>query len=186
MYEFPGVTFLPWIGKHYEASCFGIRLLVLGESHYHDDPRYSDCHFTQEVVHTLGQTERARFFTVTAKVLYGSSAWISDDARSKIWEHVAFYNFVQSVVSRPRVPPAFVQWCAAQAPFATVLQSLKPHAVLILGWRLSDHLAKRPENITFKKTIHPSSGRFRYENAIPAFKKLLADAGGHLPHFGDL
>ena len=30
-----GVNFLPWVGQHYgRGSRFGVRLLVLGESHY--------------------------------------------------------------------------------------------------------------------------------------------------------
>ena len=99
MHEFPRVTFYPWVGEQYgRASRFGIRLSLLGESHYDDDPESSDCDFTQEVVQEWGQRRRAKFFTVIAKVLHGSADWIDDDARSEIWEHVAFYNFAQSVV----------------------------------------------------------------------------------------
>lgn len=177
MYEFPGVNFHPWVGAHYgRESRFDVRLLLLGESHYYDNPEFSDCGFTQEVVRDWGQKLRARFFTIIAKVLLGSEDWIDDDARSEIWEHTAFYNFVQSVVRGPRTPPNFRQWCEAQTPFETVLQSLKPDVVLILGWRLSEHVLHRPENVTFGEITHPSSSQFRYVDAIPAFKKLLADA----------
>ena len=177
MYEFPGVTFHPWVGEHYgRESRFGVRLLLLGESHYKDDAEFPDCGFTQTVVRDWGQKKRARFFTVIAKVLLGSEGWIDDDKRSKIWEHTAFYNFVQSLVPGPRTPPKFQQWCEAQTPFETVLQSLKPDAVLMLGWRLSEHVLHRPENVTFGEIAHPSSSQLRYVDAIPAFKKLLADA----------
>lgn len=177
MHEFPGVTFHPWVGAHYgRENRFGVRLLVLGESHYHEDPEFSDCRFTQEVVRNLGQKKRHRFFTVIAKVLCGSEDRIEDDKRSEIWEHTAFYNFVQSVVvPGPRIPPTFRQWCAAQSPFETVLQSLKPDAVLMLGWRLWEHVLHQPENVTFGVLPHPTNPQFRYEDAIPAFKKLLAD-----------
>ena len=176
MHEFPGVTFHPWIGANYgRESRFGVRLLVLGESHYDNNPEYSDCGFTQEVVHDWALNNRARFFTIIAKVLHGSEDWIDDEVRSEIWEHIAFYNFVQSVVPSPRKPPTFRQWREAQDPFDTVLKCLKPDAVLILGSRLSDHLLNRPDNVTFSAIVHPSSSHFRYNEAIPAFKKLLTN-----------
>ena len=176
MYEFPGVTFHPWVGAHYgRESRFGVRLLLLGESHYDEDPECSDYGFTRDVVRTWGQQQRHRFFTVIAKVLRGSEDWIDDATRSEMWEHVAFYNFLQSVVPAPRRAPTFRQWCEAQTPFETVLQSLEPDAVLMLGWRLSEHILHRPENVSLRTIAHPSSRR-PYEGAIPAFKKLLADA----------
>ena len=171
MYTFPRVTFHPWVGAHYgRESRFGVSLLLLGESHYDEDQDCSDSGLTQEVVRTWGQQRRARFFTVIAKVLRGSEGWIDDDARSEIWEHVAFYNFVQSVVPGPRMPPTFRQWCEAQTPFKSVVQSLEPDAVLILGWRLAEHILHQPENVSFRTIAHPSSNRVRYEEAIPAFK----------------
>ena len=178
MYEFPGVTFHPWVGEQYgRESRFGVRLIVVGESHYDEDPEFSDAGFTQEVVRIWGQRKRARFFTVTAKVLRGSAGWIDDDARSEIWEHLAFYNFVQSVVvPGPRTPPSFRQWCEAQTPFKTVLRSLEPDAVLVLGWRLAEHVLHRPESVSFETIAHPSSSHVRYEEAIPAFERLLANA----------
>ena len=77
MYEFPGVTFHPWIGANFgRESRSGVRLLVLGESHYDNDPEYSNCGFTQEVVRDWGQMQRNQFFTKIAKVLRGHREWI--------------------------------------------------------------------------------------------------------------
>ena len=157
-------------------SRFGVRLVVLGESHYHEDLEFSEPGFTQDVVRTWGQQQRHRFFTVIAKVLRGSEDWIDDATRGEMWEHVAFYNFVQSVVLGPRTPPTFRQWCEAQTPFESVIQSLEPDAVLLLGWRLAEHILRQPEDVSFGTIAHPSSSRVRYEEAIPAFNELLADA----------
>lgn len=176
MYEFPGVTFHPWIGATYgPKSRFGVRLLVLGESHYGNDPEYSDSGLTQEVVREWAQNKRARFFTIIAKVLHGSEDWIDDETRREIWEHIAFYNFVQSVVPGPRTPPTFRQWCDAQAPFDITLKSLKPDSVFILGSRLSEHVLNLPDSLTFDTIAHPSSSQFRYKEAIPVFERLLAN-----------
>ena len=203
------LTFHPWVGSHYKDSDnhFGFRLLVLGESHYNDainendqDPEwieYCNSHggksaFTQFVVHKWGQNQRASFFTIIAKVLRGNAEWIDDDTRSEIWEHVAFYNYVSSYVpwyhgdDRPKRPtPA--QWRSSKAPFETVLQSLKPDAVLMLGKTLSDWVVfqhnhgnlrmyhvYQHENINFLGIYHPSVfGGFPYKEAISAFKKLI-------------
>lgn len=181
MYEFPDVTFHPWVGAYYgRESRFGVRLVVLGESHYHENPEFSDPGFTQDVVCTWGQQQRHRFFTVIAKVLHGSEDWIDDATRSEVWEHVAFYNFVQSVVPGARTPPTFRQWCEAQTPFESVMQSLEPDAVLMLGWRLAEHILHQPETVSFGTIAHPSSSRIRYKEAIPAFHELLADAKGRI------
>ncbi len=185
MNEFSGVNFHPWIGEHYRCeSRFQIKLLVLGESHYWDDPNSAACDFTQWVVRKWGQKERARFFTVIANVLRGEGGWINDHERSEIWENVAFYNFVQSFVGdSPGQQPTFQQWCDAQAPFKIVLRCLEPDAVLILGCRLSEHVVHRPENVTFGEITHPRGG-LAYKDGIPAFQDMLRAAGGTLWHAG--
>ena len=100
MPEFPEVTFLPWIGKRYgRSSCFGFRLLVLGDSHYVEEGEQADSDFTRYVVRRWGQTERHAFFTVVEKVLRQSEDWIDDKDRAEMWEEVAFYNLVQSAPS---------------------------------------------------------------------------------------
>ena len=209
MYEFKEVTFHPWVGSHYGSreNRFGVRLLVLGESHYNDtvnegdqDPewiQYRNSHggervFTQFVVCKWGQNQRASFFTIIAKVLSGSANWIDDDARSEIWKHVAFYNYVSNYVpwyqgnDRPERPTREL-WQASKAPFEIVLQSLKPDAVLMLGKELSDWVISQHnhgnlrmyhtyqhENINFLGIYHPSSRRFfKYDEAIPAFNELI-------------
>ena len=100
MHEFPGVTFHPWVGSHYGGSDnhFGVRLLVLGESHYvvlnesDQDQEWinkmnssGDEHvFTQYVVRKWAQENKHRFFTVTANVLLGREKGGRDDVNSEI------------------------------------------------------------------------------------------------------
>ena len=181
MYEFSGVTFHPWIGKHYgRSSRFGFRLLVLGESHYDEELEYTDCDFTRYVVRTWGQENRHKFLTIIANVLRGVEGWIDDETRREIWKHVGFYNFVQSVVSGPKVAPVFRQWCDAQGPFETVVQCLKPDAILVLGWRVSEHVLYRPDGVVFDVVTHPSSGHFRYAQAIPTFQELARKRKEHI------
>ncbi len=89
------VVFEPWIGSRFERNNrFGLRVLVLGESHYGAE---SESHpaFTTEIVRKLGQKERHSFFTKVAKILLGVEKYIDNEKRVEVWEHVAFYNYIQ-------------------------------------------------------------------------------------------
>lgn len=174
--QIPGVTFQPWVGLHYgRNSRFGLGLLVLGESHY--GSKEEECStYTSRIVRTWAQQERDRFFTVIANVLADNRGWISDAERADAWEHIAFSNFVQSMMNGPREPPSFRQWVDAQQPFRSVLAALNPQAVLVLGQRLDEHLLSKPDDIAFGGIAHPSSSRFAYDENMQRFKDLLEDA----------
>ena len=167
----------PWIGGKYgRDSRFGMRLLVLGESHYGEDSENWGVKFTQGVVRHWGQTARSSFFTRISKVLLGITEWIDDDTRADIWEHIAFYNFVQTILPTARSAPTYRQWREAELPFRSVLEILNPDAVLILGWRLSEHVLYRPRWVAFGEIAHPSSSRLRYDEGIQIVQDLLARA----------
>ena len=171
--------FLPWVGdRYFGGNRYGLRLLVLGESHYGDPTEHRDRDFTRWVVRHFGQERRARFFTRTAKVLIEDRdpGWISDAQRAEVWEHVAFYNFVLTVMEGPGHAPSNQHWEAAQAPFRTVLDVLFPQAVLILGRRVNDHVKQRPDGIHFRCISHPSWPSMRYRDAVPVFQELLRAA----------
>ena len=171
------VKFRPWVGEHYgRTSRFGLRVLVLGESHY-GKPEQDGLGYTQRVVRQWAKRDRSRFFTVISKVLLCTTDWIDDEARGEVWDHIAFYNFVQELVGEaPRSAPKFRQWVEAQGPFKTVVEYLRPDALLVLGRRLEGHLLEMPEGVDFAVIGHPSSSGMRYDDAIPQFEHLMARA----------
>ncbi len=147
-------------------------------ANHYGDTECARPEFTAEVVRLWAQQKRHKFFTVIAKVLTDRQGWISDDDRAAVWEHIAFYNFVQSALSGPRRGPTFRQWVQAQQPFQTVLDALKPDFVLVLGYRLEEHILTKPDDIASGVIEHPSSSRFAYEQNRGHFKKLLDDVAG--------
>ena len=172
MSDIDGVSFQPWVGNLYgRANRFGVRLLILGESHY-GDAKSAHPELTRNVIRSWAQQKRDRFFTVIANTLISNRGWISDEERASVWEHVAFYNLVQELVSGPRQEPSFRQYVEAQQPFHRVLERLEPHAVLVLGYRTADHILDWPEKTDYAVISHPSS-RFRYNDAIPTFQTLV-------------
>ena len=180
---FEGVGFHPWIGERYCANDrFGVRVLVLGESHYGQEGNETSDE-TKGVVETFtqrartGRGERLRFFTVVANILRGQRGWIDDSDLAEVFQEIAFYNFVQTFVGDgPRGDPTFRQWVDAQAPLKTVLQALRPDAVLVLGLELWEHILDWPEDIDHAVIAHPSSSHCRYEDVIPAFHRLVQRA----------
>lgn len=138
--------FEPWRGSSYDMGWRGLRILLLGESHYREvDKDYSPVGFTSGVVRRSaidGPTER--FFTTIYRAVTGG-AIPSVAERSTFWESVAFYNYVQAWVGvGPRYRPTSADWGTGPAPFQSVLESLKPDCVLVLGqelWRNIPHAA---------------------------------------------
>ena len=170
-------TFDPWIGSHHwDKGLSGVRVLLLGESHYGDVGRESST-FTNEVVREWGQQQRHRFFTITQKLILGlGNGWISDRERSGFWERVAFYNFVQSFPGPgPRHRPTNAAWEAASDPFLSTLQELEPQLLVVLGLELSRHLPRIPQRIRVCIVKHPSSPGFRLREWQPVVSEALAD-----------
>jgi hypothetical protein len=154
------IVFCPWVGsKYWDENRFGVRILVLGESHYGlEKDKCSTT--TTNVVRQLAQNQRDSFFTKVSKVLLGldETTYLDDQRRGEIWEHVAFYNFIQTfVANQARIPPTAEMWEAAQEPFLEVLTKLAPDMVLVLGKELSKKLPTIPKSIKVCKINHPSS-----------------------------
>ena len=167
--------FHPWIGSHYgRESRFGVRLLVLGESHYgqpgeDDEPRT----FTQDVVRDYSGPHRHPYFTTIAKVLRGDTDWIDDEERAAIWENIAFYNYIQTLLPAPGIPPKAAQWDAGHGPFLTVLNTLQPDAVLVVGQRLWGQIEQMPRPANVECTVINHPRKMNYPDAIPAFRELM-------------
>lgn len=150
----------PWIGKKYKSRknhFSGIRLLVLGESHYRDDPSqvalsqdsgwepYKNIHgeeqFTIFVLMTWGQVKPFATYTKVANVLLETKGPRNPE-KAEIWNHVAFYNYVSIVPwnenqVRPERPTQ-EQLEESMEPFIEVLNNLEPDAVLMLGTALTN------------------------------------------------
>ena len=169
MSEYPGVTFHPWVGNRYcdPDNRFGVRLLVLAESHYGKLAEAGQSNTTRDVVRRWGQLldhdSPISFFTKVSKLLRRDPWDLTQQEREAIWENVAFYNFIQtSVGDGPRIGPTASQWCAAQGPLDTVLSKLKPDAVLVLGKRLAEEIQALSKDAEQRTITYGAS------NSVPA------------------
>lgn len=180
-------VFNPWVGsKYWSAGLGGVRVLILGESHYGDIGTESAT-FTTEVVKEWAQDKRNRFFTVTQKLVAGmdTNKWVTDEQRAAFWEQVAFYNFVQAFPGPgPRYRPTEAMWVAASPAFLSTIAELKPQVVVVLGIKLQGYLPDIPNGIHVCFAQHPSSRGFQYgqwQPAIQAAIKVAAASYGSQP-----
>ena len=146
------IFFHPHIGSGYRsASLFPKRILVLGESHYCGDA-CADCGsqahpecagFTQKVVadYLNPANEREGWMNTYLKFersLVGHETTPAESRR--IWDDIAFYNYLQVAVGGPRKAGTAEQYQAAAEPFFSVLNRLQPDLLIVWGKRLWDNL----------------------------------------------
>lgn len=134
------VYFKPWRGEQYGGSSeFGLPVLVLGESHYEWLGGTLDENTTCEIIGDIVGGWTYAFWTKIAMAFLGRRP--SQDEKSRFWNSIAFYNFIQdSVGFGPRNRPTLEMWHSAASPFREVLADLRPRCVVVLGKELWEHL----------------------------------------------
>lgn len=154
------IGFLPVIGSQYEAGVEGLRVLLLGESHY------ADARHMNKPAERLRNYTRAVFRGVDRPIanrgswgpfFRGCDVLVSRNVRptpkqaAEGWRRVAFANLVQSFVGdQARMRPEVDHWGRAKQAFQIYLDLLKPDVVLCLG---SELFQSTPD--TGEKLEHP-------------------------------
>ena len=171
------ISFQPFVGENYHSQ--SPKILVLGESHY-DGEGSSDENFTSMVVKKYAQQEngeKRKFFTIIAKNIDNQ---LTNHTAKSLWNKVAFYNYVQTIVgSGPRQRPTADMFDQSRQAFKSVVESLRPDIIVILGRHLGYHLAQQSDYFTFTSAkpilchwSHPSSPKyFNYTEAQSAIQK---------------
>lgn len=138
------VFFKPWIGKDYEnGGIFGKKVLVLGEAHLCGgcedcgkvenaeecaDFTSSNCIELLLNGHTDNWTPTFRKFE---RSLAGHETTL-DESR-KIWNSVAFYNYIQRSMDSSRKSPEWVDFRNSKEAFFEVIESLRPDLIIVWG-----------------------------------------------------
>lgn len=149
-YDLP--RFHPWEGNNYERSVFGLRLLIVGHSHYSECPISElPTSFTQDVFRRARDGEFAQS-RGTFSALERTFKPLRKEAFN-LWNEIAFYNYLQSWIgtSSSDIPPlkAFHEAPSPQA-LVEVLHKLRPEVVLILGTGLFKTLSENESGPVLK------------------------------------
>lgn len=207
--EFSMAQFRPWQGQSYKAGLDGVRVLVLGESHY-GGPECDYPEFTQHIVkrNCFESPKRGQrkdpYFTKIAVLLCGlqSRDALSDQRKQQLWDEIAFFNYVDLLPSR-KVRPSKEQWERAHLHFEQRLSELSPHAIIVTGKELWTNLPRPCSNYSIRipngKEVevrqfrcadtaapasaimiqHPSSRGMRYADWEPRISALVTQLRSH-------
>lgn len=163
--KYSKVHFEPWEGNAYKRGLGvcgfdreghivygtednpGVKILVLGESHYcakTEDDRPS---LTNDIINDLLDPESEHepyknTYTKFIKSLTGFYDGLTNDQKRDAWNHILFYNYVQEAMNKPRQSPSEKQFYEAQAPFFEVLERNSPDMIIVWGKRLYNRLPR--------------------------------------------
>ncbi|MGC2458440.1 MAG: hypothetical protein WA435_10635 [Gallionellaceae bacterium] len=146
----------PWVGNNYKNPIyFKYKTLILGESNFTDSPENFNSSLVIRCVEddlAIGGQERdtngfCRFSTKIRRVIFGRNESLGPNG---LWQDVAFYNFVQSLVgNKARIRPTYDMWKESVPAFFEIVEKLQPSRVLVLGktnWsNLLQHIQHHPE-----------------------------------------
>lgn len=139
------VKFLPFVGSGYKSSGFGgRRVLALGESHYCANASEATPDITRRVIEELcdPKSEHEAYkntYTKFAQALLGRNGLTASD-KGRLWDSIAFYNFVQVPMTGARVAPTAADFAGSADAFFEVLETLRPDVVIAWGNRLYENL----------------------------------------------
>lgn len=139
------VNAYPFVGKDYEKGFLnsGKKVLILGLSHYDAESVGCPCHhnFTKDIVEGFINGEDGTYFrgfTCQTKALLNRE--ILGDDREKVWNQVAFYNFIQFNIEAPGIKETNEQFDDSIPAFKEVLEELTPDIIIAWGYGLFDKL----------------------------------------------
>lgn len=140
------LVFKPWIGKQYSKGISGKRVMVLGESHYCERAEDAVPSMTSDIIMDLfdNDSEHEPYkntYTKFERALMGRE--VAFDEKEKVWNSVAFYNYVQHPIDKARKAPTAEEFASSEKLFFEILEELKPDCAIVWGKRLYSNLPNK-------------------------------------------
>lgn len=148
------LKWLPWVGDRFSSLSYCKKLLIVGESHYHDNThagieKHNSPTYTREVIEELA-IERwyygTKIFPNLHKALFRNDNFDS----SAFWSLVSFYNFIQHPMETNKGRPTYDDFYNSWFPFLEVVKILKPKICLFIGTSAADSLTNALQDTDFK------------------------------------
>lgn len=162
------VKFKPWVGENYETGIHqGKKLMILGESHYCANPETEATeNITIKIIEDLLDpfSEHEGYkntYTKFAKAVVGEKQF-SDETKKEFWQHVIFYNYVQTAISGARVSPTTEQFRNSEQAFFEIISQYQPNLIIVWGKRLYNNL---PQQGTQLPDLQISQGIYAGESS---------------------
>lgn len=188
----------PWIGKNYSKS--DIKILILGESCYSKEQIQSN--FVEELIKEIESEDWTHPFFTKIHKLFSQTEMLGSVDKSKFWNQVVFYEYIQDFINASRIRPTKEQWEMSEEGFVEVLELTKPDLIFCMGKDLYSKLPglngevygnykvqykyKSIEAESWKYSLedkdifmiginHPSSGGFAYVPWMKIINKFILD-----------
>lgn len=137
------VKFMPWKGENYQNGGFnGKKILVIGESFYCSE---------EQAVATLTDKTVKNYLTIRyGEYCENNGGWTNTylkferslvgeettpEDSQKIWNSIAFYNYLQVPMSGARESGLPIDYKNAETAFLEVLNDLQPDLIIVWGVR---------------------------------------------------
>ncbi len=133
-HKYQYVRFAPWKGKRYGRSKAGLKILVIGESHYWRQARIPK-DLTQYVIEKVSSRKWQARATL-AGIERTFSSVLPCVNGGEIWHEIAFYNYLQNWIGKEasdRPKQKEFHHPASVKGLIEALYRLKPDLVVILG-----------------------------------------------------
>lgn len=128
---------LPFIGDYYLTIPEDRKLLIVGESHYHDNSqqsieRHNSINFTREVIDEQAIKEKnceTRIFQNFHKAMFADNQFNTET----FWNLTSFYNFVQRPMETNKDKPDSDDFKNGWSTFFETINITKPNTCLFIG-----------------------------------------------------
>lgn len=135
---------VPWVGDQFDSVAPDYRLLIVGESHYHDGTigsikKHNSPTYTIEVVEELA-IDRCYYETKIFPNLH-RALFRNDEFDSEIfWNLISYYNFVQKPMNTNKGRPSYDDYYSSWSTFLEIIKILKPRTCLFVGTSAANSL----------------------------------------------
>ena len=131
------LKWLPWIGDNYNAVPQDKKLLIVGESHYHDTTpqsiqKHNDANYTRAVIEELA-IDRFYYGTKIFPNLHRALLQNDEFDTEIFWNLIAYYNFVQRTMETNKGRPNYDDFYSGWKTFFEVIKILRPSICLFIG-----------------------------------------------------
>jgi hypothetical protein len=144
------IKWKPFIGDKYHYGINGKKILIIGESHYHNGTtksieKVNKSNFTNLVVQEMAIKKNywsTKFFQNLHRTLKGT-----DDFNGlTFWNKLSFYNFIQRAMNSNKERPKKLDFIKGWDCFFNVLEDLKPSICLFAGTSSAKYFRRAAKN----------------------------------------
>lgn len=151
--QIENLKWLPWVGDRFNSLALDNRMLIVGESHYHDNTpasieKHNSPTFTREVVEELA-IERWYYGTKIFPNLHRALFRNDEFDSPTFWSLVSFYNFIQRPMDTNKGRPSYDDFYNSWFPFLEIIKLLKPKTCLFIGTSAANSLGHALQNTEF-------------------------------------